>query len=168
MNNEDLIARLRGALTELTTVASRAVSLSLKYDDFKLWAMDPMKSAITDADAALADTAPQSSVVDDKIGADAVAKAAHPTCATCQHYTPPSDDGWQGAAQRGKGDCNLIPLSSYTSKWSDDGEDVLKPEYADLLAFVSDASGYSATLNPAPAFYCPMHSALRALGGDQS
>ena len=82
----------------------------------------------------------------------------HPTCLTCGHYEQSSTDKWQGASERGKGRCLLIPLSASTSEWSDNLDDVLKPEYVDLLAFVTDASGYAASLRPAPDFYCPMHT----------
>lgn len=83
----------------------------------------------------------------------------HPTCDSCRHYRPPDTDSfWQGAKEKGKGRCMLIPLADDTSNWSDDGEDVLKPQYAKLTAFVQDASGYAASLRPAPNFYCSMHS----------
>jgi hypothetical protein len=46
-------ARMRGALVELAAVSERAIRLSAQYDDFKLYAMEPMDHAINLARAAL-------------------------------------------------------------------------------------------------------------------
>jgi hypothetical protein len=94
----------------------------------------------------------------------------HPRCATCRHYTTHTDTiGWDIPPNFGT--CKLIKMSDGMTEWDgesyrkdEDGDDVavrrLRPEYAQHLAGVMDGSSYRAELQPAPEFYCPMHSDL--------
>ncbi len=52
----DREAKLREALRELIAVSSRAIGISKQHAGFKLYAMDPMHEAITDAAKALGET----------------------------------------------------------------------------------------------------------------
>lgn len=53
--------------------------------------------------------------------------------------------------------CTRIPEWFEATGWSPEGDFVLKPEAADLLAFANDGSGYQAELLTLPTFGCVMH-----------
>lgn len=92
--------------------------------------------------------------------------ANHPTCSTCDHFTPPREDEYEIAAFRGKGVCKKTAHTADVAQWDEDyTRDELKPEYRDDTAFVADGSGYSANLIPSPNHYCPMHTSLPGKAG---
>lgn len=74
-------------------------------------------------------------------------------CATCKYMTGPGY-GWDGADLY---KCARVHLPYDCHEWTDEGQRVRKPEYANDLAFVQDASDYSAMLLMTPEFGCVMH-----------
>lgn len=89
-----------------------------------------------------------------------VAEAAHPKCETCSYFEPPRPDAECITSEIGKGLCTQTKHDAEVTMWDDDCNDVLKEEFRDRTAFVSDGSGYHAALRPSPKHYCPMHSSL--------
>lgn len=93
----------------------------------------------------------------------------HPRCATCGHYTKHTETMGRDIPLN-FGTCKLIKMSDTMTEWygesyrDENGDDTpdrhLKLEYAQHLAGVMDGEGYRAELQPAPDFYCPMHSDL--------
>lgn len=50
--------------------------------------------------------------------------------------------------------CSRIPHGADITEWSDELDNVLKPEYEGIKAVVDDGSGYRAELSTMPDFYC--------------
>lgn len=86
----------------------------------------------------------------------------HPKCETCAHYDTSGVTGFDHHPIYRLARCAATPHGTDATKWSDDGEDVLLPEYAETTAFAMDGSGYHAALSVRPDHYCAMHSALLA------
>lgn len=74
------------------------------------------------------------------------------TCQTCRH--------WDAEAYYDQPEvhiCRRIPQHWDAFMWDEDDNNVLKPEYVDVLAFAMDGSSYSAKLLTKAEFGCVMH-----------
>lgn len=79
-------------------------------------------------------------------------------CETCKHWEKPTSGFGEVP---GVGKCGAVAQYWRVSEWDEEGETrTLKPEYADKLAFVQDASDYYAALKTLPYFGCVQHEEL--------
>lgn len=77
------------------------------------------------------------------------------TCETC-HYWGDKDEHYPNPIT-GLRTCHRIPHGAETTQWDDDCNNILKPEFVGLRAFVNDASGYHAELVTLANFGCVEH-----------
>ena len=82
------------------------------------------------------------------------------TCKTCAHWVP---EEAQYGELRGIGICLAVVQFWAATEWGPDDDPtdfgrLLKPEYADKLAFVKDSSDYYAELKTLPDFGCVQHT----------
>lgn len=76
-------------------------------------------------------------------------------CKTCKHWKKPKGEFGEIP---GVGICMATAQFWDAAEWASDGESrILKPAYADRLAFVQDGSDYLAELKTMPDFGCVQH-----------
>lgn len=80
-------------------------------------------------------------------------------CKTCSHWE--SGEEYSTGYGLGLGRCKAAPMFWDSTQWCDSsngGGRELRPEFANVKAFVQDASDYSAKLLTMPDFGCVSHS----------
>lgn len=72
-------------------------------------------------------------------------------CSSCKFWQR-DEDSYSEAIDAKR--CKYVAFAPDAQAWNDDYDNVLKPEFTDTKAFVSDASGYSASFYTKADFSC--------------